>query len=55
MRYTVNMTVNKTGKDGSILGKVADFQEELRLHEAAGLNNLKKHPHLSACDRECMV
>lgn len=49
------MTVNKTSKDGSILGKVSDFQEELRQHEEAGLNNYKKHPHVSACDRESLV
>ncbi|MDE6752998.1 MAG: aminotransferase class I/II-fold pyridoxal phosphate-dependent enzyme [Muribaculaceae bacterium] len=55
MKYTVNMSANKTSRDRSILGKVADFQEELRLHELAGLNSLKKHPHVSACDRECMV
>lgn len=55
MKYTVNMSANKTSKDGSILGKVTDFQEELRLHETAGLNSMKKHPHVSACDRACMV
>lgn len=55
MKYTVNMSANKTSKDGSILGKVTDFQEELQLHEAAGLNSMKKHPHMSACDRECLV
>jgi len=26
MKYTVNMAVNKTSKDGSILSKVAEFQ-----------------------------
>lgn len=36
------MSANKTSKDGSILGKVTDFQEELRLHEAAGLNSRNK-------------
>lgn len=55
MKYVINMTVNKTSKDGSILGKVSDFQEELRQHEEAGLNNYKKHPHVSACDRESLV
>ena len=55
MKYTVNMTSNKNSKDGSILGKVADFQQELKQHEAAGLNNYKKHPHVSACDRESLV
>lgn len=49
------MAANKTSKDGSILGKVVEFQEELKLHEKAGLNSMKKHPHLSACDRECLV
>lgn len=55
MEYTINMSANKVSQDGSILGKVADFQEELRLHETAGLNSIKKHPHISACDRECLV
>lgn len=55
MSYSINMTCNKTSKDGSILGKVFDFQQELKEHELAGLNNYKKHPHLTACDRECIV
>lgn len=55
MKYTVNMAVNKTSKDGSILSKVAEFQQELSQHEAAGLNSMKKHPHVSACDRECLI
>ena len=55
MKYAINMTVNKMSRDGSILGKVSDFQEELKLHEEAGLNNYKKHPHVSACDRVSRV
>lgn len=55
MSYTINMTVNKNSRDGSILGKIADFQEELKQHELVGLNNYKKHPHVSSCDRECLV
>lgn len=55
MKYTVNMAVNMTSKDGSILSKVAEFQQELSQHEAAGLNSMKKHPHVSACDRECLI
>jgi len=55
MKYTVNMAANKTSKDGSILSKVVDFQHELKQHEDAGLNSMKKHPHISACDRECLV
>lgn len=49
------MAVNMTSKDGSILSKVAEFQQELSQHEAAGLNSMKKHPHVSACDRECLI
>ncbi len=41
MKYAINMTVNKMSRDGSILGKVSDFQEELKLYEEAGLNNYK--------------
>ena len=52
MKYTVNMAVNKTSKDGSILSKVAEFQQELSQHEAAGLNSMKKHPHV---DRKSVV
>lgn len=55
MKYSLDMTSNKVSRDGSILGKVHDFQEELRQHEEAGLNSYKKHPHLSACDRRCSI
>lgn len=55
MSYAINMTGNRNSKDGSILGKVADFQNELKQHEEAGLNNYKKHPHVSACERETLV
>lgn len=55
MAYAINMSVNKNSRDGSILGKVADFQNELRQHELAELNNYKKHPHISACDRVSLV
>lgn len=55
MKYTVNLTGNKNSKDGSILGKVADFKMEMAMHEAAGLNNYKKHPHTSSCDRVSKV
>lgn len=55
MKYTVNLTGNKTSKDGSILGKVQDFKLEMKEHEKAELNNYKKHPHVSACDRMSIV
>lgn len=55
MRYTVNLTLNRTSKDGSIMGKIIDFQEEMLKHEQDQLNVYKKHPQLSACDREVIV
>lgn len=55
MKYTVNLTGNKNSKDGSILGKVADFRIEMACHENCGLNNYKKHPHTSSCDRVSKV
>ena len=53
--YVVNLTGNRTSKDGSIMGKVLDFKDEMTLHEQSGLNVYKKHPQLTACDREVTV
>lgn len=55
MKYTINLTGNKLSRDGSILGKVQDFKYEMSEHEKAELNNYKKHPHVSACDRVSIV
>lgn len=55
MNYVANLTGNRTSKDGSIMGKVFDFQEEMNQHEESELNVYKKHPQLSACDREVFV
>lgn len=55
MDYVINLTGNRTSKDNSILGKVFDFKEEMALHEQCELNVYKKHPQLSACDREVNV
>lgn len=55
MSYTVDLIGNKTSKDASIMGKVSDFKEQMVLHEENGLNVYKKHPQLSACDREVTV
>ena len=51
MSYIVNLTGNRTSKDGSIMGKVHDFKEEMALHEQSELNVYRKHPQLTACDR----
>lgn len=53
--YTANLTANKTSSDGSIMGKVRDFQKEISQHEQNELNVYKKHPSLSACNREVSI
>lgn len=55
MNYKVNLTGNRTSKDGSIMGKVHNFKEEMALHEQSELNVYKKHPQLTACDRDVTV
>jgi len=55
MSYTVDLTCNKTSKDASIMGKISDFKEQMLLHEQNGLNVYKKHPQLTACDREVCI
>lgn len=55
MNYVTNLTGNRTSKDGSIMGKVIDFQYEMAQHEQNELNVYKKHPQLSACDREVFI
>ncbi|MDD4764621.1 MAG: pyridoxal phosphate-dependent aminotransferase family protein [Atribacterota bacterium] len=49
--YKIDLQENKKSKDGSILGKVNDFQSQLKEHENQRLNILKKSPLSSACDR----
>lgn len=55
MEYIISLTSNKFSKDGSILGKVADFQHELQKHEKEGLNIYKKSPVISSCDRRITI
>ncbi|WP_270415509.1 aminotransferase class I/II-fold pyridoxal phosphate-dependent enzyme [Bacteroides ovatus] len=55
MKYVISITKNKSSKDGSIMGKVLDFKDEMDLHEQSELNVYKKHPQLTACDREVTV
>lgn len=54
MKYTINLTRNRKSKDGTILGKVYDFQKEITLHEADHLNLYRKNPLLTVCDREVL-
>lgn len=55
MRYTADLTKNKKSADGSILGKVYDFQEELRQHEQSRLNVYQKPELTTPCDRTVRV
>lgn len=55
MNYSVNLTRNRISKDGSIIGKVYDFQNEMFQHEQSELNVYKKNPQLTACDREVRI
>lgn len=55
MNYVVNLTGNRISKDGSIIGKVYDFQNEMFQHEQSELNVYKKNPQLTACDREVRI
>lgn len=55
MNYSINLTGNRISKDGSIIGKVYDFQNEMFQHEQSELNVYKKNPQLTACDREVRI
>lgn len=55
MDYEVDLIGNKTSKDGSILGKVSDFKEEMHKHELNELNVYKKHPQITSCDRTVCI
>lgn len=53
--YKVDLLLNKVSKDGSIIGKIDDFQESIMQHEKLELNLLKKSPLKSPCTREVTV
>ena len=36
-KYTVSLTANRKSKDGSIMGKISDFREEMIKHEISSL------------------
>lgn len=50
--YKFDIQANKNSEDGSILGKVFDFQKTFQEHEKMGYNYYKKSPLTSICDRE---
>ena len=49
--YTISLTANRRSKDGSIMGKISDFREEMIKHEISTYNIYKKNPFITACDR----
>lgn len=55
MSYTPSLTCNKNSNDGSIMSKIMDFKQQMQSHEEANLNVYKKHPIVTACDREVVV
>lgn len=50
--YRISLTANRKSKDGSIMGKVLDFKEEMIKHENSSYNVYKKNPFITACDRQ---
>jgi len=52
MQYYIDLQNNKKSGDGSILSKIAEFQNQLKIHERGNFNILKKSPLTSACNRE---
>lgn len=54
--YKIDLQKNKKSVDGSIMGKIEDFQRTVFAeHENLGLNLLKKSPLTSRCDREVSI
>lgn len=52
MKYYIDLQSNKKSRDGSILSKIVDFQNQLKIHEEGNFNILKKSPLTSACNQE---
>ena len=50
MVYKIDIQSNRKSLDGTILGKINDFHEQLIIHEREGINILKKSPLTSASD-----
>lgn len=53
--YSVNLYENKNSQDGSIMGKINDFQHHITSHELLRLNLYRKSPLVSICDREVNI
>ena len=50
MVYKIDIQSNRKSLDGTILGKIRDFHEQLIIHERERVNILKKSPLTSASD-----
>lgn len=52
MVYKIDIQSNRKSQDGTILGKISDFHEQLIVHEREKVNILKKSPLTSVSDTE---
>lgn len=50
--YLISLVANRKSRDGSILGKILDFKEEMIKHEMSLYNIYKKNPFITSCDRQ---
>lgn len=50
MAYKIDIQSNRKSQDGTILGKIHDFQKQMIIHEHEKINILKKSPLTSASD-----
>lgn len=55
MDFKIDLHKNKDSKDGSIMGKVYDFQKEIAKHEEDRYNIYIKPPAITACDRTTTI
>lgn len=55
IHYKIDLQLNKISADGSIMGKINDFQESIKQHEELKLNLLKKSPLKSPCTRKVTI
>lgn len=54
--FKIDLQKNKISRDGTIMGKIEDFQESImKRHENLELNLLKKSPLKSSCTREVII
>ena len=53
--YKIDFQKSKTSTDGSIMSKIIEFHNDLKLHDSLQLNIYVKPPSTTACDREVEI